>query len=168
MYCPACGAGGFHIRNEKAKMCEVCGFVYYFNPSASVACFIKNSKGELLLVRRAREPASGTLDLPGGFADMHEAAESAVLREVEEETGLRPDGCRYLFSLPNIYPYKGFEVHTLDLFFECRVIHFDDATPGDDAAGIVVLPAHDLNPDDFGLNSIRKAIRIYKVTNPGV
>ena len=40
-----------------------CGFVYYFNPSSAVACFIKNAKGELLLVRRGKEPAKGTLDV---------------------------------------------------------------------------------------------------------
>ena len=64
-YCPKCGARTFVERNEKAKQCTTCGFVYYFNPSSAVACFIRNSKGELLLVRRAKEPAKGTLDLPG-------------------------------------------------------------------------------------------------------
>ncbi|MDR1937211.1 MAG: NUDIX domain-containing protein [Tannerellaceae bacterium] len=162
VYCPVCGAGGFGVRNEKAKQCAVCGFAYYFNPSASVACFIRNAKGELLLVRRAKEPARGTLDLPGGFADMHETAEEVVYREVKEETGLLLDNCRYLFSLPNIYPYLGFNVHTLDLFFECRVAHFDDVKAADDASGIVILPPGDLNSEDFGLHSIKKAISIYK------
>ncbi|MDR1343766.1 MAG: NUDIX domain-containing protein [Tannerellaceae bacterium] len=162
IFCPACGGGDFRVKNEKAKQCTLCGFVYYFNPSASVACFIKNSKGELLLVRRAKEPAIDTLDLPGGFADIQETAEEAVLREVKEETGLQPGDCRYLFSLPNIYPYQGFEVHTLDLFFECNVEHFDNADAADDAAAIVVLPVRDVNPDDFGLHSIKKAIHIYK------
>ena len=88
-YCPKCGARTFVERNEKAKQCTTCGFVYYFNPSSAVACFIRNSKGELLLVRRAKEPAKGTLDLPGGFVDMYESAEDAAHREVKEETGLR-------------------------------------------------------------------------------
>ena len=77
-YCPKCGARTFVERNEKAKQCTTCGFVYYFNPSSAVACFIRNSKGELLLVRRAKEPAKGTLDLPGGFVDMYESAEDAA------------------------------------------------------------------------------------------
>lgn len=96
-YCPKCGARTFVERNEKAKQCTTCGFVYYFNPSSAVACFIRNSKGELLLVRRAKEPAKGTLDLPGGFVDMYESAEDAAHREVKEETGLDIAGCRYLF-----------------------------------------------------------------------
>lgn len=49
-YCPKCGARTFVERNEKAKQCTACGFVYYFNPSSAVACFIRNPQGELLLV----------------------------------------------------------------------------------------------------------------------
>lgn len=161
LYCPVCGAKTFAERNEKAKNCTTCGFVYYFNPSSSVACFIKNKKGELLLVRRAKEPAKGTLDLPGGFVDMHESAEEAVLREVKEETGLEITNCRYLFSLPNIYPYCGFDVHTVDMFFECLTDTFNGATAEDDAAEIVILSPNELQPDNFGLQSIKKAVKMY-------
>lgn len=160
-YCPKCGARTFVERNEKAKQCTTCGFVYYFNPSSAVACFIRNPKGELLLVRRAKEPAKGTLDLPGGFVDMHESAEEAAHREVKEETGLDITGCRYLFSIPNLYPYCGFEVHTVDMFFECLTDSFDGAKAEDDAAEIIILPANRLNPDDFGLQSIKKAVDRY-------
>ena len=45
-FCPVCGAKAFVEHNEKAKKCMACGFVYYFNPSSAVACFIKNAKGE--------------------------------------------------------------------------------------------------------------------------
>ena len=123
-FCPVCGQPTFVIHNEKAKECTHCGFVYYFNPSSAVACFIRNEAGELLLVRRAKDPGKGTLDLPGGFVDMYESAEEAAAREVKEETGLQIDHCEYLFSIPNIYPYKGFEVHTVDMFFECHVKQF--------------------------------------------
>lgn len=160
-YCPVCGAKAFAERNVKAKQCTACGFVYYFNPSSSVACFIKNEKGELLLVRRGKEPAKGTLDLPGGFVDMFETAEDAVRREVKEETGLEIRSCRYLFSLPNLYLYSGFEVHTLDLFYECRVDDFNSAQADDDAADIIVLRPEELTPEEFGLRSIREAIPIY-------
>lgn len=162
VYCPSCGSESFEICNDKAKQCRVCGFTYYFNPSASVACFIKDKSGNLLLVRRANEPAKGTLDLPGGFADMNETAEEIVSREVMEETGLRITNSRYLFSIPNIYPYMGFEVHTLDLFFECYADNFDTAKAADDAAEIVILSPSQLNPDDFGLQSIKKAIKRYQ------
>lgn len=161
-YCPVCGAKAFEERNEKAKRCAACGFVYYFNPSAAVACFVRNAEGELLIVRRGKEPAKGTLDLPGGFVDMRETAEEAARREVKEETGLEIRSCRYLFSLPNLYPYSGFEVHTLDLVFECEVATFKGAEAADDAAGIVAMRPDALRPDDFGLSSIRTAVSRYQ------
>jgi mutator protein MutT len=164
VYCPRCGAQAFTERNEKAKQCAACGFVYYFNPSAAVACFIRNDRGELLLVRRAKAPAQGSLDLPGGFVDMHETAEDALFREVREETGLSLNRCRYLFSIPNLYPYSGFDVHTLDLFFECRTAHFDQVKASDDASAIVVAAPSSLHPADFGLQSIRQAIALYQQT----
>lgn len=161
IYCPKCGANSFAERNEKAKHCTSCGFVYYFNPSAAVACFIRNAQGELLLVRRAKDPAKGTLDLPGGFTDMHESAEEAARREVKEETGLVVTNCRYLFSLPNIYPYAGFDVHTVDLFFECLTDTFDGVCAEDDAAEIIILSPDKIHPDDFGLQSIKEAVKMY-------
>lgn len=162
VYCPVCGAKTFIERNEKAKQCTTCGFVYYFNPSSAVACFIRNAAGEVLLVRRAKDPAKGTLDLPGGFVDMHESAEEAACREVKEETGLDITECRYLFSIPNLYMYSGFEVHTVDMFFECHTDNFEDTHAEDDAAEIIILKKEELNPDDFGLLSIKKAIGIYQ------
>ena len=162
LYCPLCGAKQFEVHNEKAKACQSCGFIYYFNPSASVACFITNPKGELLLSKRAHDPAKGTLDLPGGFVDMHETAEEAARREVKEETGLTLTNCTYMFSIPNLYMYSGFEVQTLDLFFKCEVESFEGIKADDDVAELRVLPPTLLKVADFGLQSIRKAITIYQ------
>ncbi len=92
---------------------------------------------------------------------MHESAEEAARREVKEETGLDISSCRYLFSIPNIYMYSGFEVHTLDMFFEC-ISDFRDAHAEDDAAEIVVRNKNELNADDFGLTSVKKGVEIYK------
>lgn len=163
-YCPKCGARTFVERNEKAKQCTACGFVYYFNPSSAVACFIRNPQGELLLVRRAKEPAKGTLDLPGGFVDMDESAEEAAHREVKEETGLELTDCRYLFSIPNIYPYCGFDVHTVDMFFECLTESFNGAKAEDDAAEIIILPAQPVESGRFRIAIYQKSSRpLYKV-----
>ena len=88
LYCPECGSPHFEVNNEKSKKCTDCGFVYYFNPSSATVALILNEKKELLVCRRAKEPAKGTLDLPGGFIDMNETGEEGVGREVWEETGL--------------------------------------------------------------------------------
>ena len=157
-YCPRCGNDGFAERNPKAKSCPKCGLIYYANPSAATACFITDSAGRLLAVRRAKDPAKGTLDLPGGFMDMDETAEGGIIREIREETGIEVDAVSYLFSLPNIYPYGGMRVHTADLFFAAQVSDFSLAIASDDAAELVILAPDDITPEDFGLESIHQAV----------
>jgi ADP-ribose pyrophosphatase YjhB (NUDIX family) len=44
--------------------------------------------GRVLLVRRARNPAQGLFSLPGGGVEAGETLFEAVIREVQEETGL--------------------------------------------------------------------------------
>ena len=97
-YCPKCGSAHFEVHNEKSKQCADCGFVYYFNPSSATVALILNERDELLVCRRAKEPAKGTLDLPGGFIDMTETGEEGVAREVREETGMKVAKAEYLFG----------------------------------------------------------------------
>ena len=89
---------------------------------------------------------------------MYETGEEAARREVREETGLEITSCRYLFSIPNLYMYSGFQVHTLDMFYLCDVPDFSHACAADDAAAIVVSPLDALDPASFGLDSIRRAV----------
>ena len=160
-YCPKCGSAHFDINNEKSKRCADCGFVYYFNPSAATVALIMNERNELLVCRRAKDPAKGTLDLPGGFIDMAETGEEGVTREVKEETGMKVEKAEYLFSLPNIYVYSDFTVHTLDQFFRCSVTDTLHYTAMEDAADVFFLPLKDIHTEDFGLGSIRKGLEIF-------
>lgn len=160
-YCPECGSNHFVIHNEKSRKCNDCGFVYYFNPSAATVAFILNEQNELLVCRRAKEPAQGTLDLPGGFIDMAETGEEGVAREVLEETGLKVEEAIYQFTLPNIYVYSGFPVHTLDMFFLCKVADTSHFEANDDVADSFFLPLDAIRPEDFGLSSIRKGLSLF-------
>jgi 8-oxo-dGTP diphosphatase len=45
-------------------------------------------KTKVLLINRGKEPFKGKWAVPGGFIDMDEELEDAVVRELEEETGL--------------------------------------------------------------------------------
>ena len=158
-FCPKCGSDKFYINNEKSKCCEACKFVYYFNPSAATVAFILNEKKELLVCRRGKDPKKGTLDLSGGFLDMNETGEEGVLREVLEETGLEVTDTTYLFSIPNTYMYSGFLVHTLDLFFLCKVKDCSRIQAMDDVSDSYWIPLENINPEDFGLDSIRKGVK---------
>ena len=118
-----------------------------------------NDKEELLVVRRAKEPAKDTLDLPGGFCDMGETVEEGMIREIKEETGLEVTEIQYLFSSPNEYVYSGMGIHTLDMDYLARV-HCDSVavTAHDDAAEAMWIPINKVNPAEFGLTSIRNAV----------
>ncbi len=45
--------------------------------------------GKVLLVRRARSPGKGFYSLPGGRVEHGESLQTALAREVDEETGLK-------------------------------------------------------------------------------
>ena len=157
-YCPKCGSKEFNINNDESKKCANCGFIYYFNAAAAVVAVIENSKGEVLVARRAKDPAKGTLDLPGGFAGMHETIEETVRREILEETRLEVDAVNFLFSIPNLYEYSGFVVHTMDMFFQCKIDDFGNMKAQDDVLELLFIQKQELNIEDFGLKSIREGI----------
>lgn len=87
--------------------------------------------GRLLLVRRARPPHEGAWALPGGFVDVGETTEQAVLRELREETaiaGARP-------ALFGVYsdPRRDSRGHTVSIVYRVE----PSASPpraGDDAS----------------------------------
>jgi NADH pyrophosphatase NudC (nudix superfamily) len=162
-YCPRCGSSHFVINNFKSKKCEECGFTCYFNASASTAAFITDKAGRLLVARRAKEPAKGTLDLPGGFIDLYESAEEALRREIKEETELEIADPEYLFSLPNIYSYSGMNIHTVDLFYRCETNDATSVHAADDVEELYWIDRNQIKPELFGLTSIRKAIEIWLV-----
>ena len=157
-YCPRCGAPGLQHPPGHALHCPHCDLTYYHNVAAAVACIVLDDHGQILSVRRAREPAKGTLDLPGGFVEAHETVEAAARRELHEETGLAPHALRYLFSLPNPSPYSGIDVFTADLFYLARVPDFHNARAADDAAALDIRPVAALRAEDYGLASIRAAV----------
>ena len=161
-YCPVCGSANWAEHNFKSKQCADCGFVYYANPSSATAAFIlrtaPDGREELLAVRRAKEPQKDTLDLPGGFVDIGEDIEQGMRREIEEETGLKVDKIDYLFSTPNEYLYSGILIYTIDSDYLVRVPYGVEAVGADDAADARWIALDEVNPDDFGLLSIRRAV----------
>ena len=61
-------------------------------PAPRVPCveaIIKDEAGRLLLIQRGHDPEAGRWSLPGGRIEPGESDEQAVVREIQEETGLR-------------------------------------------------------------------------------
>ena len=157
-FCPVCGSAHWEINNFKSKHCTECGFTYYANASAAVACFIQNEEGELLVCRRAKNPAKGTLDLPGGFVDMDESAEEALKREIKEELNLELSDIHFMKSIPNLYEYSGMDIHTLDMLFTAKVKNWSPLQAADDVEEAFFMKLNTISPNDFGLDSIKKGI----------
>ena len=92
-------------------------------PIAGVAATVFRGS-EVLLVRRGNEPSKGKLGIPGGVVKLGETAEDAVVREVEEETGIRVRPLRVLDVLDSIVrdDEGGIRLHYVLIEFLCEPI----------------------------------------------
>jgi len=103
-YCINCGSK-LRVRKEEGRerfFCPTCGWVNYENPLPCAAAFVRNKKGEILLVKRGVVPEKGKWALPSGFVEIDETTEQACLRELEEETGMKGK----LLKLIGVYSQK--------------------------------------------------------------
>ena len=94
-------------------------------------------EGQLVLIRRKNPPFQGAFALPGGFVEYGETVEEAVVREVEEETGLltRIKNMVGVYSDPDRDP-RG---HTVSIAFELETIS-GSLQAGDDASTASLHP----------------------------
>lgn len=92
----------------------------------------------IVLVERRYEPLGYAL--PGGFVEVGETVEKAVLREVKEETGLDAHIVKLLgvYSEPNRDP----RFHVVSVVFVLDA--YGEPKAGDDAKKAVVFPIEDL------------------------
>ena len=120
------------LGNNMEKECPSCGNDPWPKPSLAVdAVATRNNGDEILLIRRGRNPWKGAWAFPGGFVDIDEDPLDAVLRELEEETGIigkNPE----LISVrgnPNRDPRK----HIVSIFYRVQVYADSIPNAGDDA-----------------------------------
>jgi len=164
-HCPRCAAARTIEGDAIRFVCEACGFVYYYNVAVSAAVIIASPTGELLFIRRARDPGKDKLAFPGGFIDRGETAESAAMREVREECGVRLESVAFLVSFPNLYAYREVEYPVVDLFFTARVAS-RQAAALDDVTEVVWAPAAGLRDEDLAFPSHVAALRAFVAGAP--
>lgn len=157
--CMRCGSNTVSYRSDDSLFCEKCGFSFYINSAAAVAILIVNGQGELLLTKRAFDPGKGKLDLPGGFVDIGESAEQAVVRELREELNIEGTNLEYFGSYPNEYVFSGLSIYTLDMAFVCNVDSFEAIKAKDDVAAFDFFKFDRIDFGEIAFDSIRNIIK---------
>src|SRR3989344_7973826 len=95
-------------------------------PIITSDAIVFNAKKEILLTRRNIEPFRGKWVLPGGHVKYGETVENALLREVEEETGLKVE----IIKLHGVYsnPKRDPRYHIICICFICKIISGEPKT----------------------------------------
>lgn len=103
-------------------------------------------RGKLVAVTRKNPPYEGRPALPGGFVELGERVEAAVVREVREETGLRA-AVKYLIG---VYSDRRRDPrgHVVSVAFALRRVG-GELLAGSDASEIVLLDRKKLPPMAF-------------------
>jgi 8-oxo-dGTP diphosphatase len=102
-------------------------------------------RGSILLVERGREPLKGYWSLPGGLVESGELLETALERELLEETGLRIRCTRQFEVFQRIMPdARGrAEYHYVLVDYLCKVVG-GRLSAGDDVARVRWTPHAEL------------------------
>ena len=96
----------------------------------------------VLLIQRRYEPFQGKWALPGGFVDVEETLESAVNRELEEETGIKNLELKQLHAFSSIH--RDPRGRTISVVFWGIAKNNVVAVSGDDAADAAWFPVDQL------------------------
>ena len=97
--------------------------------------------GKILLVKRKTEPEIGKWSIPGGHVDIGESLESAVERELYEETGLRGK-CKIFVGSGEVISGNS---HKVILDFEVVIEGNSEPIPATDAVASKWIPLEDIN-----------------------
>lgn len=127
------------------------------NPALAVDAIALRERSdvvEVLLIRRGHPPYQGRMAFPGGFVDVGEDPETAVLRELFEETGVEGTD-------PNLFAVRGDprrdpRKHIVSIFYLVSVNPDSVPEAGDDASeakwiDISALKAEDVAGDHISV-----------------
>lgn len=158
--CPNCGSSDIDFKDNKKFSCRECGFIYFHNVAAAVGVVLEYGK-KIFLIKRAKEPSKGKLDLPGGFVDPNESAEEAVIREIKEELKVDIKEPKYLGSYPNVYKYKDVLYHTCDLFYYCKIDICPKNFDAEEIMELILTNPSEVPEDEIAFESVKKCLSLF-------
>lgn len=110
---------------------------YPDRPLLGVGAILINDD-QILLVRRANPPLQGQWSIPGGLVETGETISQAIIREVQEETGLTVEPVKLVEVFERILRDQRSRVqyHYVLMDYLCRVIE-GEARPGSDVTELL-------------------------------
>ncbi len=103
-FCGRCAVRLKALPAERAKECPQCGLLHF--PRLAPAIIVLVERGEEMLLARSHRFPYVMYSTLAGFVEPGETLEEAVLREVNEETGIRVKDIRYFGSQPWPFPHS--------------------------------------------------------------
>jgi NADH pyrophosphatase NudC (nudix superfamily) len=163
-FCPSCGQATIQTHQKNAMQCAQCGYVYFHNTAGAVSCILQ-CRGQILLVKRNYPPKKGYYDLPGGFIDYNESAESALRRELREELELEPRNLKYFCSFPNTYKFGNVCYFTCDMVFIATVSSETLIKPHEEIAEIIFINPKEISETRLAFKSVSLALKQYALNH---
>jgi mutator protein MutT len=99
---------------------------YPAHPIPGVGAIVVGEQG-ILLIRRDKDPGKGLWSIPGGIVEVGETQQEAILREVEEETGITVEVIKMIgtFDLIIRDSRNRVKFHYILIHYLTRAISFD-------------------------------------------
>lgn len=163
-HCSNCGAPVEEVSKTKYS-CKQCETDHYVNPKAATTAFILTHNNKLVLAKRAHEPYKGQLDCLGGFLDVGENFEEALLRELHEESGITEKDIKtmhYLCSAYDDYPWNDAVVPVTAACYVIRLHAGVRLVANDDVETIKEATLDDLPQRPFAWDGMNEAFQKFK------
>lgn len=156
-FCPKCSSDLNHLGGNLLK-CVKCDHDFFINQAPTAGGVICNDKNQVLLVKRKNNPNKGTWQIPGGFMNLNEDYEQALMREMEEELSVKVAVGEFIGTFTEEYFYSGIHMPILCIFSATQIIS-GEIVPCDDAEEARFFNIEELAEIDFNHDRQRQILK---------